>query len=119
MVNYFTEDDGGSGGFARFLNPQGAIATLAGARHYRPVDELIAEQKARGNSRINNGVPDFNVVETVDVQTTTRLTLSAAVTLKTIFGWRAVETHILVVLAGTQTPPPPTDHTHDSRQQTT
>src|SRR3546814_6280906 len=75
MVNYFTEDDGGSGGFARFLNPQGAIATLAGARHYRPVDELIAEQKARGNYRINNGVPEFNVVETVDVQNTTSLNL--------------------------------------------
>src|SRR3546814_10229002 len=102
MVNYFTEDDGGSGGFARFLNPQGAIATLAGARHYRPVDELIAEQKARGNYRINNGVPEFNVVETVDVQNTTSLNLSDDVTLKNIFGWRDVDSHILVDLDGTE-----------------
>src|SRR3546814_13185290 len=75
---------------------------LAGARHYRPVDELIAEQKARGNYRINNGVPEFNVVETVDVQNTTSLNLSDDVTLKNIFGWRDVDSHILVDLDGTE-----------------
>src|SRR3546814_19774958 len=96
MVNYFTEDVGGSGGFARFLNPQGAIATIAGTRHYRPVHELIAEQKARGNYRINNGVPEFNVVETVDVPNTTSLHWPDVVTLPNTFVWEDVDNKHLV-----------------------
>src|SRR3546814_19110553 len=85
-------------------------------RSYRPVDELIAEQKARGNYRINNGVPEFNVVETVDVQNTTSLNLSDDVTLKNIFGWRDVDSHILVDLDGTEHPLLHVEIFDDSRQ---
>lgn len=104
LVNYFTEDDGGSGGFARFLNPQGLIAKLASARNYRPVDVLLAEQQARGSHRINNGVPEFNNVKTIDVHNTTSLDVTDKIKLRNIFGWRKVDSHILVDLDGTEHP---------------
>nr|WP_238401952.1 TonB-dependent receptor [Altererythrobacter sp. C41] len=104
MVNYFAENDGGAGGVARYLNPEGAIASLAAIRNYRPVDVLLAEQAARGDRRINNGTPEFNVVETIDVHNTTSFDLSDSVTLKNIFGWRKVDSHILVDLDGTEHP---------------
>lgn len=104
MVNYFSENDGGTGGIARYLNPQGAIASLAAIRNYRPVDVLLAEQAARGERRMNNGVPEFNVVETIDIHNTTSFDLTDSVTLKNIFGWRKVDSHILVDLDGTEHP---------------
>lgn len=104
MVNYFAENDGGAGGVARYLNPEGAIASLAAIRNYRPVDVLLAEQAARGDRRINNGTPEFNVVETIDIHNTTSFDLSDSVTLKNIFGWRKVDSHILVDLDGTEHP---------------
>lgn len=104
MVNYFTEDDGGSGGFARFLNPDGLIATLAPARNYRPVDVLMAEQDARGSRRINNGLAEFNDVETIDIHNTTTFDVTSDITLKNVFGWRKVDSHILVDLDGTEHP---------------
>jgi iron complex outermembrane recepter protein len=116
MVNYFTEDDGGSGGFARFLNPQGSIATLAALRNYRPVAELLAEQDARGSRRINNGTPEFNVVETVDIHNTTTFEVADDITLKNIFGWRKVDSHILVDLDGTEHPVLHTEIFDDSKQ---
>src|SRR3546814_12620628 len=65
---------------------------------------------------INNGVPEFNVVETVDVQNTTSLNLSDDVTLKNIFGWRDVDSHILVDLDGTEHPLLHVEIFDDSRQ---
>lgn len=116
MVNYFTEDDGGSGGFAKFLNPQGSIATLAPLRNYRPVNALVAEQEARGSRRINNGVPEFNDVETIDIHNTTTFDVSDDITLKNVFGWRKVDSHILVDLDGTEHPVLHTEIFDDSDQ---
>lgn len=104
MVNYFNEDDGGSGGYAPYLNPAGSIATLAAARNYRPVADLLAEQRARGPLRITNGLPEFNDVDSFDFQNTTTYELSDNITLKNIFGIRNVNSHILVDLDGTEHP---------------
>ncbi|RVQ69679.1 TonB-dependent receptor [Croceicoccus ponticola] len=116
MVNYFNEDDGGSGGFARFLNPNGSIAVLAGSRNYRPVPTLLAEQEARGDLRINNGVPEFNDVKTIDIQNTTTFDVNDSITFKNIFGWRKVDSHILVDLDGTEHPLLHTEIFDDSEQ---
>lgn len=116
MVNYFSEDDGGSGGYAPFLNPTGLISVLAGARNYRPVATLVAEQAARGDRRINNGTPEFNDVETFDIQNTTTYDLTGDVTIKNIFGYREVDSHILVDLDGTEHPILQTEIFDNSRQ---
>ncbi len=104
MVNYFNENDGGSGGYSPYLNPAGSIATLAAARNYRPVADLLAEQRARGPLRINNGLPEFNDVDTFDFQNTTTFDLTDNITLKNTFGIRNVNSHILVDLDGTEHP---------------
>jgi iron complex outermembrane receptor protein len=116
MVNYFSEDDGGSAGFAEYLNPAGLIATLAPIRGYRPVAVLTAEQQARGPTRINNGLAEFNDVETFDIQNTTTYDLTDDVTIKNIFGWREVDSHILVDLDGTEHPLLHTEIFDDSAQ---
>ena len=116
MINYFSEDDGGSAGFAEYLNPNGLIRTLAAARGYRPVATLVAEQQARGPRRINNGLPEFNDVQTFDVQNTTTYDLTDEVTIKNIFGWREVDSHILVDLDGTEHPLLHTEVFDDSAQ---
>ncbi|MGE0232789.1 MAG: TonB-dependent receptor [Flavobacteriaceae bacterium] len=104
MVNFFDEDDGGSAGFAAFLNPAGSIATLAAARGYRPVATLLAEQRARGPLRINNGLAEFNDVETFDFHNTSTYRVNDQITIRNIFGWREVDSHILVDLDGTEHP---------------
>ena len=116
MVNHFEEDDGGSGGHAVFLNPAGFVSTIAAFRNYRPISDLISEQQARGDTRIANGVPEFNIVETTDVQNTTTIDLSENVTLKNIFGWRKVDSHILVDLDGTEHPLLHTEILDDGKQ---
>ncbi|WP_161956748.1 TonB-dependent receptor [Sphingosinithalassobacter portus] len=116
MLNYFNEDDGGTGGFANYLNPTGYIALLGAAKNYRPVAELSAEQKARGDLRINNGTPEFNRVETFDVQNTTTFDLTSDITLKNIFGYRNVDSHILVDLDGTEHPVLQTEIYDSSKQ---
>nr|WP_047166246.1 TonB-dependent receptor [Sphingomonas sp. Y57] len=96
VYNYFHENDGGTASFLQNVRASGSLngAAVRASRGYRPLEDLLAEQQARGIYRIANGSPIFTKVETHDIANTTSFDLSDTIKLKNIVGYRHVKDHI-------------------------
>ncbi|AEG51151.1 TonB-dependent receptor [Sphingobium chlorophenolicum L-1] len=96
VYNYFHEDDGGTASFLYKVRSTGSLngASVRAARGYRPLEELLAEQQARGPYRIANGSNIFTKVETHDIANTTTIPLNDALTIKNIVGYRHIKDNI-------------------------
>ena len=92
VYDFFNEDDGGTPIFLYKINPNGTfnLPAARAARNYRPLQELLAEQQARGMFRVANGVPVYIKVRTHTVANTTTIELSDDITFKNILGYRQV-----------------------------
>ncbi|RFB06246.1 TonB-dependent receptor [Parvularcula marina] len=119
IVNMFEENDGGVGGHVQFVNPAGLIdnAFVTGPRNYPASGtDILALQESLGDYNIVNGTPEFTNIDTLDVQNTTTLELNDAVTVKNIFGYRDVKSHVLVDLDGMPTPVLQVERLDDAEQ---
>jgi len=103
VYNYFHEDDGGTASFIAKVRPTGSLngAAVRAARGYRPLEQLLAEQQARGPYRIANGSNTFTKVETHDIANTTTIPLNDMLTVKNIVGYRHVKDNIFDDMDGT------------------
>ena len=103
VYNYFHEDDGGTASFLSKVRPTGSLngAGVRASRGYRPLEQLLAEQQARGPYRIASGSNVFTKVETHDVANTTTIPLSDAITIKNIVGYRHIKDNIFDDMDGT------------------
>lgn len=109
LISHFDENDGGSGGHAVAWNLAAGPNTPAVAvpRNYPSPNGLVTlqnQQNALGDYQIANGLAEYNVVSTSDIQNTTTWELSPNLTIKNIVGWRRMDSSILVDLDGTPLP---------------
>ena len=93
VYDYFNEDDGGTPLFLKYGHAAGSFNTPAtrNANGYRAVEDIAAEQAARGMYRVATGTPSFTEVETHTAYNTTSVPLNEAITVKNIFGYRHVK----------------------------
>jgi len=103
VYNYFHEDDGGTASFIEKVNGSGSLnsAVVRALRGYRPLEELLAEQQARGIYRVANGSPIFTKVETHDIANTTTIPLNDELSIKNIIGYRHIKDNIFDDMDGT------------------
>lgn len=95
--NSFSEDDGGSGGFVHAVNPAGVFNSMAArtARNYtQTLEQMLADQQARGIYRTASGQPMYTIVDTRDYSNITTFEASPNLTFKNIIGYRTVEDHV-------------------------
>lgn len=119
--NRFSENDGGAGGFLNAVNPAGVFNSPAAraARNYgKTLEQMFAEQQARGIYRTASGMPMFTKVETEDLANTTTWDLNDNIQVKNIIGYRTVESHVLEDADGMEIPMLPIERT-DSFDQFT
>jgi iron complex outermembrane recepter protein len=103
----FSEDDGGTGGFVNAVNPNGVFNSAAAraARNYgKSLEQMLAEQQARGIYRTASGVPMFTKVDTEDFSNITTWDVSDSLTVKNIIGYRTVDSHVLEDADGLEIP---------------
>lgn len=103
VYNYFHEDDGGTASFLKRVRPTGSLnnPVVRNLRGYRPLEDLLAEQQARGPYRIANGSNTFTKVETHDIANTTTIPVSDQLTVKNIVGYRHIKDNIFDDVDGT------------------
>ena len=103
VYNYFHEDDGGTASFIDKVRTTGSLNSPAvrASRRYRPLQDLLAEQEARGIYRIANGSPVFTKVETHDVANTTTIPINDEMSIKNIIGYRHIKDNIFDDMDGT------------------
>ncbi|ATE66507.1 TonB-dependent receptor [Rhizorhabdus dicambivorans] len=118
VYNYFHENDGGTASFLQNVRATGSLngAAVRTARGYRPLEQLLTEQRARGIYRIANGSPIFTRVETHDVANTTSADLSEQIKIKNIIGYRRVKDHIFDDMDGTSNSLHPQERIDRARQ---
>ena len=116
--DYFHENDGSSGIFLKYANPNGSFNTAAfrAARGFRPIETLLAEQQARGNYRIAAGTPVFNKIRTHTISNTSTATLTDTISLKNVIGYRNVRDRFRDDLDGTESSLFPQERRDWSRQ---
>ena len=115
----FSEDDGGSGGFVNAVNPAGVFNSAAAraARNYdKTLEQMLAEQQARGIYRTASGVPMFTIVDTEDISNITTWDVSDSLTVKNIIGYRTVESHVWEDADGLPIPLLPIERRDNFRQ---
>nr|WP_232307187.1 TonB-dependent receptor [Sphingomonas sp. Y57] len=102
--DYFHADEGSSGLFLKYANPNGSFNTAAyrAARGFRPIEDLLAEQQARGPYRIAAGTPVFNYIRTHTIQNTLTMPVTDTISLKNIVGYRNVRDRFRDDLDGTE-----------------
>ncbi|WP_336967485.1 TonB-dependent receptor [Sphingobium aromaticiconvertens] len=115
---YFHENDGSSGIFLKHANPNGSFneAAYRAARGFRPIENLLAEQQARGIYRIAAGTPVFNRIETHSVSNTLTVPVSDTITIKNVIGWRGVKDAFRDDLDGTESSLFPQERSDRSNQ---
>jgi iron complex outermembrane receptor protein len=95
IVDVYHANEGGTGGFIQFVNPNGVFNSPAAraARNYPTLQEMLAEQQQRGQFETASGTPTFTKIDTVTAANTSELKLSDSITAKNIFGYRHVKSH--------------------------
>lgn len=95
IVDLFHANEGGTGGFIQFVNPNGVFNSPAAraARNYPTLEAMLAEQQQRGQFETASGTPSYSKVDTVTVANTSELQLTDSITAKNIFGYRNVDSH--------------------------
>lgn len=104
IYDYFNADEGSAGMFLKYANPAGSFngPEYRAARGYRPIEDLLAEQQARGPYRIASGTPVFNRIRTHTIQNTLTIPLTDDISVKNIVGYRSVRDRFRDDLDGTE-----------------
>ncbi|MGE4429918.1 MAG: TonB-dependent receptor [Sphingobium sp.] len=102
--DYFHADEGSTGMFLKYANAGGSFndPDFRAARGYRPIEDLLAEQKARGPYRIASGTPVFNYIRTHTIQNTLTIPLTDDISVKNVVGYRSVRDRFRDDLDGTE-----------------
>ncbi|WP_421731093.1 TonB-dependent receptor [Brevundimonas sp.] len=119
--NRFSENDGGSGGFLNTVNPNGVFngdAARAARNYGKTLEQMLAEQQARGIYRTASGMPMFTKVDTEDFANTTTWNLNDDIQIKNIIGYRTVDSHILEDADGMEIPMLPIERIDSFKQFT-
>lgn len=95
VVDAYRSNEGGSGSYVRAINPNGVFnsAPARTPRNYPTLQQMLAEQQARGTLSTASGTPSFSKVKTLTIANSTVVTLNDAVSIKNIVGFRDVSSH--------------------------
>ncbi len=95
VIDAYHSNEGGAGSYVRAVNPNGVFnsAPARTPRNYPTLQEMLAEQQARGTRKTASGTPAFSKVDTVTVANSTVYDLGDHISIKNIFGYRDVSSH--------------------------
>ena len=99
MFSRFVQDDGGTGGVIRTINPGSVVFSdnpASGALGYTGEfsgEQMLADQRARGIYDTASGADQFVRVDTWDLTNTTTYDITDSVSIKNIIGTRRVDSN--------------------------
>jgi iron complex outermembrane receptor protein len=96
VIDAYHSNEGGSGSYIRSVNPNGVFnsAPARAARNYPLLQDMLADQQARGTLKTASGTPTFSRIDTLTVANTTTWDVNDSITIKNIMGYRDVQSHI-------------------------
>ena len=95
VIDGYHSNEGGAGSYVRAINPNGVFNSAAARtpRNYPTLQQMLADQQARGPRQTASGTPSFSKVETLTVANSTVYDLGDHVSVKNILGYRDVTSH--------------------------
>lgn len=96
VVDAYHSNEGGSGSYIRSVNPNGVFNSAAAraARNYPLLQDMLADQQARGSLKTASGTPTYSKIDTLTVANTTTWDINDTISVKNIMGYRDVKSHI-------------------------
>jgi len=95
VVDAYHSNEGGAGSYVRAINPNGVFnsAPARTPRNYPTLQQMLADQQARGTLKTASGTPSFSKVETLTLANSTVYDLGDHISVKNIVGYRDVKSH--------------------------